>query len=189
MADSKRYAIARTIKRDLVSTFCFQKRRSETAKSLIRKTRRHQSFDSQCTHLSVARFCETRSLRSWRDYNAGMLFWRRSRHAWAAKPRGIFNWSAPHSNALIPPATQAMHVGIAAILPAAVHVLQTLNLPQLGFIQRSLCEDNCAMQQLQAQLPWPFLDQVEWWTERFEICGLEFQKHSHWLCELWRACS
>lgn len=45
-----------------------------------------------------------------------------------------------------------MHLGFAAILQAEAHVLQSLNPPQLGYIQHSMCEDNCVMQQLQVRV-------------------------------------
>ena len=38
----------RTIERTLYQCFWFQRRRSETAKSLIHKSRRHQSFNPRC---------------------------------------------------------------------------------------------------------------------------------------------
>ena len=51
----------RTIERSFYQLSSIQRRRSGTAKSLIHKSRRHQSFDPRCTlSPSFARFCETR---------------------------------------------------------------------------------------------------------------------------------
>ena len=56
-----------------------------------------------------------RSLRSWRDYNAGVLFWRRSRHAHATKPRG------------------KIAIGLVLILLAAPPPILTAGLPHTAF--------------------------------------------------------
>ena len=39
----------RTIERTFYQRFWFQRRRSRTVKSLIHKSRRHQSYDPRCT--------------------------------------------------------------------------------------------------------------------------------------------
>ena len=75
------------IERTFYQRFWFQRRRSGTAKSLIHKSRRHQSFDPRCTLSRASRGC-TRHVflvyyaKRWfagGDSNAGLLLSRQTR--------------------------------------------------------------------------------------------------------------